>query len=231
MIKRAAVQLKIKPRAIIKVISGVIKDTLIQMKTVQILLVASSLAYTTLLSIIPLLAVSFAIFNAFGGMKNLYSTLQPLVLSNLAQGASEDVIERLNHFISKFFITLGPLGLSIAVGFVGSESRSVFTLFPSGTGMYLLSIFIFFLINKFVPHAQVRTPYALISGWVTATIWKLATFSYALYTKNVLTYNKIYGSLAAIPILMLWIYIAWIIILGGAALTASLQKRVPQTLS
>lgn len=262
-------------RLITLVVPGVIKDTLQQMKTVQVFMVASSLAYTTILSIIPLLAVSFAIFNAFGGMKNLYSTLQPLVLSNLARGTSQEAIASLDRFISNthsgavgiggligliftsmsmlssaekainrvwqakmtrsilqriysywFFITLGPLALSVAVGFASSGNLPLRAILPSGTGMYLVAVGIFFFIFKWVPHTQVRAPYALISAMITASIWNLASFFYGVYTRNMVSYNKIYGSLGAIPILLLWIYIAWVIILGGAALTAALQKRI-----
>ena len=50
----------------------VIADTGKQIKEAELLLNASSLAYITILSIIPLLAVSFSIFQAFGGMQKLY---------------------------------------------------------------------------------------------------------------------------------------------------------------
>ena len=65
----------------------------------QLLGVASSLAYTTLLSIIPLLAVSFAIFQAFGGLERLQSTLEPFLISNLATGSGEAASEYLRKFI------------------------------------------------------------------------------------------------------------------------------------
>jgi membrane protein len=58
----------------------------------------------------------------------------------------------------------------------------------------------------------------------TSIIWNIARLGYQLYTSRVLTYSKIYGSLGAIPLLLLWIYIAWIVVLGGAAFTAALQK-------
>ena len=58
----------------------ILKDVWAQMKRAQLLLVASSLSYTTILSIIPMMAVSFAIFKAFGGMDKLYATIEPLML-------------------------------------------------------------------------------------------------------------------------------------------------------
>ena len=55
-------------------------DVFYIIRDAQLLTAASSLAYTTILSIIPLLAVSFSIFQAFGGMEKLYGTHSPLKL-------------------------------------------------------------------------------------------------------------------------------------------------------
>jgi membrane protein len=65
---------------------------------------------------------------------------------------------------------------------------------------------------------------------VTAILWNLARVAYAAYTKRNVSYHNIYGSLAAIPILLFWIYIVWLIVLIGASLTAALQKRVDRAL-
>ena len=56
-------------------------------------------------------------------------------------------------------------------------------------------------------------------------VWNLARIAYAAYTRHALSYSKIYGSLSALPLLLLWIYIIWIIILTGAAFTAAIQRR------
>jgi membrane protein len=253
----------------------VVKDTAAQMKQAQLFQVASSLAYTTVLSIIPVLAVSFAVFQAFGGLQKIYGMIKPLILSNLAQGASEDVIATLQKFIEnahagalgvggflglvvtsmmmlsnaenainqvwqvkntrKLFqrisyywliITLGPLALSVAVGVATSFNLPLTKLLPTGTGSLLITVGIFYTIYKWVPEAKVKWQFALLSSIVTAILWHLARLSYVWYNKHVVTYNVVYGSLGAVPILLVWIYIAWLIILSGAALTAALQKRV-----
>ena len=90
----------------------------------QLLGVASSLAYTTLLSIIPLLAVSFAIFQAFGGLDRLQATLEPVLISNLATGSGEAASEYLRRFIRNAHA--GAIG---ATGFLGLFVTSVSLLY------------------------------------------------------------------------------------------------------
>jgi len=253
---------------------NILMDTWNQTRKAQLLLVASSLAYTTILSVIPLLAVSFAVFHAFGGMEKLDASLEPFILSNLTEGASEDVMKTLHSFIDNahasaigvgglfgliftstsmlssiekainsvwlapvkrgwfariasywLFITLGPLALAVAVGFATTANIPMASLFPTGTGVFLITTAIFFSIYKWVPHCKVHTGYALVSALFTAIFWNLARWGYSMYTEHAVSYSKIYGSLGAVPILLLWIYIAWVIVLSGAALTASLQNR------
>jgi membrane protein len=72
----------------------------------------------------------------------------------------------------------------------------------------------------------VRWKFALISGFWSAVVWNLTRLAFNLYVDKYASYNKIYGSLAAVPILLFWIYLIWLMILAGAALSATLQKRL-----
>jgi hypothetical protein len=91
--------MKMKHQAVL--VKKIFEDVLQQMKTSNILLVASSLAYTTILSLIPLLALSFSIFQAFGGLEKIDEMIVPFILKNLTAGSSEEVVATLREFISK----------------------------------------------------------------------------------------------------------------------------------
>ena len=45
---------------------------------------------------------------------------------------------------------------------------------------------------------------------------------FAWYIRTVPTYEMLYGTLAAFPLLLLWIFAFWMIVLAGAAVTAAL---------
>jgi membrane protein len=60
---------------------------------------------------------------------------------------------------------------------------------------------------------------------------ELARKGLAMYLAKVPTYSVVYGAFATVPILLIWIYVAWVIVLLGAALTAylpSLLAGVPR---
>ena len=62
---------------------------------------AHALTYRTLLSLVPFLTVVFSLFQAFGGLDASRQALQDEILQNLAPGAAEHVVDRLNEFIGR----------------------------------------------------------------------------------------------------------------------------------
>lgn len=258
-----------------KVATEVMKDAISEIQDSELLIRASSLAYITLLSIVPFLAVSFSIFHAFQGLDQLYLLVQPLILSHLTESAGEEAMKTLLSLISNihakalgmgglvaliftsmamlsniekainriwrvkitrsffqrvtaywFFVTLGPLAISVAFGLISSNQLSFVNVFPTGFWGFLLTALFFFGIYKWVPNQKVHWVPSLLGGLFTASMWNLARWGYAIYIKNFVSYDKIYGSLGAIPIFILWIYIIWIVILTGATLSYSIQKRI-----
>ncbi|SEL17215.1 membrane protein [Roseovarius nanhaiticus] len=69
------------------------------------------------------------------------------------------------------------------------------------------------------------------AGWITpgaiaATIlWALATWAFTVYLQNFANYNKVYGSLGAVIVMLLWLYISAFVCLLGAALNAELELQ------
>ena len=65
---------------------------------------------------------------------------------------------------------------------------------------------------------------ALVGGLAAACALEGARELFALYVTRVPTYQLIYGALSALPVFLLWIYFGWIIVLAGAAVTATLAE-------
>ena len=130
-------------------------------------------------------------------------------------------------------ITLGPLllGASIAItSYVVTASRGVVDVLP-GSLRWLLDSFEFMLLVLsvsglyfYVPYARVRWRHALTAGLMTALGIELGKKVLTGYLAEMPTYSAIYGAFAAVPILLVWIYMAWLIVLLGAVVASSLPE-------
>ena len=77
---------------------------------------------------------------------------------------------------------------------------------------------------RYVPYTQVRWSHALVGGLWVALATEVARNLLVLYLGKMPTFSMIYGAFATVPILLVWIYLAWVIVLIGAVLVASLPK-------
>lgn len=130
-------------------------------------------------------------------------------------------------------ITLGPLllGASIAItSYVTTASRGVVEVLPGGL-RWLLDSFEFVLLVLcvsglyfYVPNARVRWRHALTAGLMATLGIELGKKVLTGYLSEMPTYSAIYGAFAAVPILLIWVYMAWLIVLLGAVVAASLPE-------
>jgi membrane protein len=124
-------------------------------------------------------------------------------------------------------LTLSSYALSASRGFVGAMPISINLLL--NTLEYFLVALAFSGLFHFVPNTHVQWRHALAGGFFAATGLELAKKGLAIYLGSVPTYTTLYGAFATVPILLIWIYLAWVIVLFGAVIAAyapSLQMRV-----
>jgi membrane protein len=130
-------------------------------------------------------------------------------------------------------ITLGPLllGSSLAAtSFVVTASRDVVNVLPGST-RWLLDGFEFLMLTAcvsglyfYVPYTRVRWRHAITAGFLVAGSLEVAKKLMAFYLLEVPTYSLVYGAFAAVPILLVWIYVTWLLVLLGAVLASSLPE-------
>jgi len=126
-------------------------------------------------------------------------------------------------------ITLGPLILALSVtitSYAVSASQGLVMGLPGGVGL-LLDVVQYLTVAAgmaamfhYVPNTQVRWGHAWMGGLFVSTSMEAAKRLLALYLSAVPSYSVVYGAFATLPILLVWIYLAWVIVLLGAALTA-----------
>lgn len=99
--------------------------------------------------------------------------------------------------------------------------------------LFLITVF-FFLMYIYFPAKDVGKKEALMGAIFSTSLWTLSSYLYTLYVKYAVTYSKIYGSLSAIPLFLIWLFINWLVFLLGAELVVLLEqkcwKRLPVNL-
>lgn len=78
------------------------------------------------------------------------------------------------------------------------------------------------LLYAVVPYRHVPWRHALAGGILAGIAFEIAKRAFALYLVRFPTYTLIYGAFATIPIFLVWMYLSWVVVLAGAALTAML---------
>jgi membrane protein len=75
-----------------------------------------------------------------------------------------------------------------------------------------------------MPSRRVPFRFAAIGGLIAALGIELAKRGFGFYITTVTTYQVVYGALAALPLFLVWVYVSWVVILVGAAVTATLSE-------
>jgi membrane protein len=251
-----------------------------QFKQDNILIRSSGLAYSTLLAIVPLAAVLFALFTAFGALDDLKQGVQELlvdqflptrqdelaaILNELIENADKfgfvgfaflavtailllngiesnfnDVwhVQRRRRLVSKITANTSVLVLgSLFLGASLSVSARIKALLFSGTILdrslirrtldwslpLTLTLLGFLLLYMIVPYTRVRWKSALLGALVAGIGWEVAKNVFANSVGQSARYSILYGSLAAIPIFLVWLYVTWVIVLLGLVIAYTHQ--------
>lgn len=75
-----------------------------------------------------------------------------------------------------------------------------------------------------IPNTKIKIRPALAGAFMAAILWELGKAGFTMYLKSATGYTKFYGSLAILPLFMLWVYVTWVIVLLGMQATFALQN-------
>jgi membrane protein len=78
------------------------------------------------------------------------------------------------------------------------------------------------LLYRFVPARRVPLAPAVAGGVASALALEAAKHGFTFYVTRISTYQVVYGALSALPVFLVWVYLCWIIVLAGAAVSATL---------
>lgn len=187
---------------------------------------------TATLSLTGAVSLLIAIYSATGGIKALIETL------NLAWYETE----------TRSFIKLNLVGLAFTLGAIvlilsmlvsiavvplvlawlqlPPEIDSLISLarWPLMFALLTMSIAALY---RWGPDQQGSGPHRVLPGGIIASFALVAaSVGFSWYVQNLAHYNQTYGSLGAVIVLMMWLWIAAIIVMLGAELNAEIARRI-----
>lgn len=135
-------------------------------------------------------------------------------------------------------VTLGPLFLLAAISMntsMHNQDLVQWLLNKPVFGDMLLLLFevlpfvviwaAFIFLYMFIPNTKVNIVSAIIGGMSAGTLWLITQWGYVTFQYGVAKYNAIYGTMAALPIFMIWVYLSWMIALLGLQVCWAHQNR------
>jgi membrane protein len=247
----------------------------------QSFLRASALAFTSLLSLVPLLAILFSILKGLG----VQNQVEPYLLEQLSAGSQDVAVKIIRYIDNTNMTSLGGFGFaglfltvimlldSVEDSFnqvwVVKETRAlsrklggyliliismpllIFTALSMTTFLEGQSIFHWVLSTShlglilpyflhlvpylavctaltflyiIVPNTKVSLGSALRGAFLAGTLWQIAQLLYVHFQFGVARNNAIYGTMAALPTFMVWIYVSWLILLFGVEVVHAHQN-------
>lgn len=238
---------------------------------------AALLTFYTLLSIVPILAVTFGIAKGFGFENYLQSVIESSIeqeniadkliiyaknalhqanggiiasagllfllwtshqlLSKIEQSLNEIWgVKSQRSFVRQFSDYLAIIVLC-PVFFVISSSFSIYAssqvqeiskqfeivkvvspliLFLLKFMAFVLNWLLFTFIYLFLPNTAIKWRFALFGGIIGGSLYQIIGWAYFHFQFGVSSYSTIYGSLAALPLFLIWLNLSWQVFLFGA---------------
>lgn len=249
---------------------------------------AALLTFYTLLSIVPILAVTFGIAKGFGFENYLQSMVQNSIeqedISEKLIVYSKNALEQANggiiasagvlfllwtshQLLSKIELSLNEIWgvkyqrsyvrqfsdylaiiILCPIFFVLSSSFSIYAnaqiqeianqfeivkivspyiLFLLKCTALVLNWILFSFIYLFLPNTTINWRYAMLGGVIGGTLYQVIGWAYFHFQIGVSNYSTIYGSLAALPLFLIWVNLSWQVVLLGAEIAYHFEISAP----
>ncbi len=239
----------------------------------RVAILAGSLAFTTLLTLVPLAILVFGVAARFEGIGEWIIQARGAIVSNFVPVVGDQVDQQMTTFISNAAslpsFLLPALGVSVFLLLIEIETSFNFIWrtdrhwpwsvrllaviaaivalpllaaasgWALGTGLLgsdtpllvavrhgvtpLIGFIAFLFMFMIFPARRVHWGAAAIGAGVAALALTVAKWIFVWYIAAAPIQNLIYGALAALPLLQLWVFILWVLILFGGTVAAEAQ--------
>lgn len=174
---------------------------------------------------ITITGILFVLSTVFGFMRNVewsFNRIWGVRRTRSIFRAISDymMITLLLPFAAAFVLALtATLESEFAVNMLGDFSMAL------RGGQFLVICLTFSLLYFFVPNTRVQVRYALLGGLVAGGLWVVSSWAYMRFQFGLLNYMPFFSGFALFPLLLMWVYVSWVILLFGALLTFAYQNE------
>jgi len=109
---------------------------------------------------------------------------------------------------------------SPTANFLGDLTRTVGGVLP-----FIVNAVFFGTLYRFMPHAHVSVRAAVLGGAVTGTVNMVTQWAFFALQTYMAGYSAIYASLSALPLLLIWLQLSWLVILFGAEIAYAVDNE------
>ncbi|MBQ7632530.1 MAG: YihY family inner membrane protein [Alphaproteobacteria bacterium] len=246
----------------------------------MILRSAAALSYTSLLAVVPFIAVILAVFAFFPIFADMRTQIQEILIRYVMPDTIQNVQKYLTDFIGAAgkLTTIGLGGIALTAIFMLSTIEDSFNFIFKikrrrkittkiygytfiiivcplllGSALYLKGyLFTIRYLNPeniigygwlaenilphlptllclmfaylLVPNKKVHYKNAFYGAFFASIAMLFLHFGFGYFLALNVTYKTIYGALATVPVLLIWMYLWWTVVLSGAILTAALEE-------
>jgi membrane protein len=144
---------------------------------------------------------------------------------------------KLTDYLSIMIITPVLLIISssitlVAVGEIKAIMTKIVLLGPLGPAIMLLMkalpylfIWVLLALNYLIlPNTRVRLKSSIIAAVAAGTVFQIVQWIYITFQVGAAKYGAIYGSFAALPLFLAWLYTSWMIVLFGAEIAVAQEN-------
>ncbi|MBA2716462.1 MAG: YihY/virulence factor BrkB family protein, partial [Propionibacteriales bacterium] len=178
-----------------------------------------------------LFSLALALWSASGGVGNLISAVNLTYDEEETRGFVRRKLLALGMTLAMIIGGLLALGLvAVAPAILDAIGLPGWTRFLLEIGRWLVLLALvaagLALIYRIAPDRDAPQFKWVSTGALVATvIWLVASLAFSLYVDNFSSYGKTYGSLAAVVVLLLWLWISFYVVLLGAEINAESEAQ------
>ena len=192
--------------------------------------------YTRSAAVVPITAL-IALWSAGKSVQSLTNGLNTIYH---VKETRNWLVNRIHAVIYTFLFVVALIG-SLLILVLGNSIQEIALVYVPFLGKIMAKImgartllafavlfFIFLVFYKVLPNRRATFKSQVPGAFITAVAWSLFSYFFSIYFDFFPSFSNMYGSLAALIAVMLWIYVCMNMILYGAEINAYFEKEFRQ---